>query len=56
MTLARTLALALLVRHAQWSLDVEGDGRAAAAARQFARAGVDRLGEQDLDDARVLAT
>ena len=55
MTLARGLALALLVRHAQWSLDVEGDVRAAAAARQFARAGVDRLGDFDLDDARALA-
>lgn len=54
MTLARSLALALLVRHAQWSLDVEHDGRAAAAARQFARAGVDRLGEFDADDARAL--
>ncbi len=53
-TLARSLALSLLVHHAQWSLDHEGDGSAAAAARQFARAGVDRLDDLDLGDARLL--
>jgi hypothetical protein len=31
------------VRHAQWSLDHEHDGRARAAAVRFARHGVDRL-------------
>lgn len=55
MTLARSLALALLVRHAQWSLEVEKDGRAAAAARQFARLGVDRLAPLDRADAALLA-
>ncbi|RME40733.1 MAG: acyl-CoA dehydrogenase, partial [Caldilineae bacterium] len=37
MTLGRSLALALLIGHAQWSLHHEHDGRAAAAARRFAR-------------------
>jgi alkylation response protein AidB-like acyl-CoA dehydrogenase len=45
LTLGRCLALALLVRHAQWSLDEEEDGRARAAARRFAAAGVDLLGD-----------
>ena len=53
-TFARALSLALLVRHAQWALDHEGDPRPAAAARQFARNGVDRLAERDADDARLL--
>ena len=41
LTLGRALELALLVEHAQWDLDRDGDGRSAAAARRFARAGVD---------------
>jgi acyl-CoA dehydrogenase len=48
LTLARALQLALLARHAQWSLDHEGDGRAQAAACRFASHGVDRL--RDVDD------
>jgi alkylation response protein AidB-like acyl-CoA dehydrogenase len=47
LTLGRCLALALLVRHAQWSLDEEEDGRARAAARRFAAAGFDLLGDLD---------
>jgi hypothetical protein len=47
LTLGRCLALALLVRHAQWSLDEEEDGRARGAARRFAAAGVDLLGDLD---------
>jgi alkylation response protein AidB-like acyl-CoA dehydrogenase len=43
MTLGRTLALALLVEHADWSLEHERDARSAEAARRFARLGVDRL-------------
>ncbi len=43
LTLGRAFALGLLVHHAQWSLDHEGDGRAAAAAGRFARHGVDLL-------------
>lgn len=55
LALGRTLELALLARHAQWSLDKENDGRAAAAARRFA-AGTDPLAEISLDDSHVLAT
>ena len=41
LTLGRTFALALLARHAQWSLDHERDERPLAAARRFAAAGVE---------------
>lgn len=53
-TLARTLALALLVKHAQWSHDEEQDDRAIAAARIFASAEIDLLRLSDLSDARHL--
>ncbi|GAB4191404.1 MAG: hypothetical protein OHK0022_05110 [Roseiflexaceae bacterium] len=43
LTLGRALSLALLVRHAQWSLDHEHDARARAAALRFAQAGVDLI-------------
>ncbi len=49
MTLGRTLALALLVQHAQWGLDYEQDVRSVEAARRFARAGVDFLAAPDPD-------
>lgn len=56
MTLGRALQLALLVEHAQWSLDHEHDGRTRAAARRFAQAGVDFILDQaDADDAYALA-
>lgn len=56
LTLGRSLALALLSRHADWSLSHEGDARAKAAAMRFARHGVDLLGAApDLADARLLA-
>ncbi|HEV7802409.1 MAG TPA: acyl-CoA dehydrogenase family protein [Burkholderiales bacterium] len=55
MTLGRTFALALLARHAQWSLDHEHDERALAAARRFAAAGVNLLRDMDEEDARRLA-
>ncbi len=56
LTLGRSLALAALVRHAQWSIDHERDGRARAAAALFARRGVDLLGTGgDLAGARALA-
>jgi alkylation response protein AidB-like acyl-CoA dehydrogenase len=45
LTLGRALELALLVRHASWSMEHEGDGRTAAAALRFARHGVDLLSE-----------
>ena len=54
MTLGRTMELALLIKHAQWSLDHESDGRATAAARRFANSGIDLLVEHALDDARAL--
>jgi alkylation response protein AidB-like acyl-CoA dehydrogenase len=44
LTLGRTLALALLVRQAQWALDVEEDAAPAQAAVRFAAHGVDVLG------------
>ncbi|MFN7133022.1 MAG: acyl-CoA dehydrogenase family protein, partial [Myxococcales bacterium] len=57
MTLARALQLALLVRHAQWSIDHEKDGRAALAARRFAQNGIDLLSEAGTTraDAQLLA-
>ena len=54
LTLGRTMELALLIRHAQWSQDHEADGRATAAARRFANSGIDLLVDYDFDDARVL--
>jgi alkylation response protein AidB-like acyl-CoA dehydrogenase len=53
MTLGRATALALLVRHAQWSIDVERDGRARAAALRFVRNGVDLVGDGDPIDAAL---
>jgi acyl-CoA dehydrogenase len=54
MTLGRALALALLTRHAQWSLDKERDPRAAAAARRFAHTAIDLISDQDPEDAATL--
>lgn len=58
MTLGRTYELALLVEHAQWCLDSDRGSRAAAAARRFARHGIDCIGESDDEqisaDARLL--
>jgi hypothetical protein len=53
LTLGRVYELAALVRHAQWSIEVERDGRAAAAAVRFARHGVDVLGENASGPDRV---
>lgn len=56
LTLGRSLALALLARHADWSLAHEGDARARAAALRFARNGVDLLGAApELEESRLLA-
>lgn len=55
LTLGRTLELALLARHAQWSLDHEQDRRALAAARRFVAHGINLLTAMDADDARLLA-
>lgn len=56
LTLGRSLALALMARHAQRCLDA-GDGRRAlAAARRFARHGVDLIDlEVSAEDAGLLA-
>jgi alkylation response protein AidB-like acyl-CoA dehydrogenase len=45
-TLGRAVELALLVRHAQWSEDHEGDGTATAAAHRFAHSGIDLIIDQ----------
>jgi acyl-CoA dehydrogenase len=54
LTLGRTMELALLIKHAQWSKDEESDGRAMAAARCFAGSGIDLLINRSMDDAREL--
>ncbi|HEX8145069.1 MAG TPA: acyl-CoA dehydrogenase family protein [Pyrinomonadaceae bacterium] len=43
LTIGRAMELALLIRHAQWSLDHEADARPLASARRFASAGVDLI-------------
>ncbi len=56
LTLGRAMELALLADHGGWSKTAEGDGRALAAARIFARRGVDLIDDHDaLSDARALA-
>ena len=55
MTLGRTVELALLAHHAQWSLEHEQDRRALAAARRFAAHGVTQLLDVDTADSRRLA-
>ena len=54
MTLGRTMELALLLKHAQWSGEHEAENRATAAARLFAGSGIDLLSDQNIHDARVL--
>jgi alkylation response protein AidB-like acyl-CoA dehydrogenase len=55
LTLGRSLSLALLVRHAQWALDVERDERPLAAALRFDRHGVDLTAGEDVGMSRSLA-
>jgi acyl-CoA dehydrogenase len=50
LTLGRLVELSLLIRHAQWSHDHEGDARAIVSARRFARAGVDLIVDHDMDE------
>jgi acyl-CoA dehydrogenase len=45
LTLGRATELALLCRHAQWSLENENDVRATSAARRFGASGIDLLTE-----------
>ncbi len=54
-TLGRALALSLLVKQAQWSLDYEHDGRARAAARRFGRAPINLMTDIDMSEDRALA-
>lgn len=56
MTLARTLALAVLARHAEWSFRAENDPRALAAAKRYARLGTIRLAVPTGNEARMLAS
>lgn len=55
-TMGRTLALALLARHAEWSQRTEHDPRALHAARRFARLGCNRLIETVAIEARTLSS
>jgi len=54
LTLGRAHALALLARHAQWSLEHERDARALAAARRFAANGIDLIADTDTEEAFAL--
>ena len=54
--LARTFALALLARHAEWALRAENDPRPGAAARRFAEHRLLRLKPDGLRDATMLAS
>jgi hypothetical protein len=56
LTLGRALELALLVEHAQWSLDNERDGRARVAAVRFAQSGVDQIYSEHTRDYRSLGS
>jgi acyl-CoA dehydrogenase len=47
LTVGRTMELALLIEHAQWSQDHEGDDQATVAARRFARSGIDLIVDYD---------
>ena len=49
LTLGRTMELALLIKHAQWSHDNDRDGRTMAAARRFASSGVDLIVDVSTD-------
>jgi hypothetical protein len=53
LAVGRSYGLLLLCRHAQWSLEQERDGRAAASCRRFARLGLGWLRPSD-SEARAL--
>lgn len=55
-SLARTLALSLMTRHADWAQRVESDPRPTAAARRFAEHGVLTLKSNGRTDAQILAS
>ena len=54
MTVGRVFELALLARHAQWSLSHEQHRRGLAAARRFSAHGVNLLVDCSSEDARLL--
>jgi len=54
LTLGRTMELSLLLKHAQWSQEHESGARATAAARRFAKSGIDLIVDHDLGDAGAL--
>jgi acyl-CoA dehydrogenase len=55
-TLGRAIELALLVDHGAWCVRQQKDGRTAAAARRFARHGIDFISDvDDMGDASALA-
>jgi alkylation response protein AidB-like acyl-CoA dehydrogenase len=54
LTLGRAVELALLCEHAQWAIDNEKDARFAAAARLFAKTGVDLVQDVALSDSQSL--
>lgn len=55
LTLGRALALARMIDHAQWSLTIEKDARARAAACRFAQTSINQILHIDPDDAAMLA-
>lgn len=55
LTVGRACSLALLARHAQWSLDHEGDLRARAAALRFAATPFDLSSAFTAEDSAMLA-
>lgn len=54
MTLGRGLELALLIDHAQWSLDNDKGDRALAVARRFAKSRVDHIDDEAMNEASAL--
>lgn len=54
MTLGRALQLALLIEHAQWSLDADNDNSGIAAAARFAVTPIDLLADIPTADSRLL--
>ena len=54
LTLGNALELAYTVRHAQWSLNHEQDGRSAAAAERLAAGRINRIADLDSHGATVL--
>ncbi len=49
-TLGRTMELALLIRHGQWSQDQTGDAQTIASTRRFASSGIDLIRNHGFDE------